>query len=177
MRLLNGEVFFGLLLIVAGVVFLLRYTFNLNIPVFRTLLAFAFIYLGVVLLFGGTFNSKQENLIIFDNKQVEYMERYDEYNIIFADGRIDLSGMVSLEKNKKIEVNVIFASGEIYIDPDIPVIIKAETVFGETVLPRGQSNNFGTLTYQSPGAELEPVLQLETNVVFGQLKITEVNDR
>ncbi len=111
-------------------------------------------------------------MIIFDRKQMEYMERYDEYSIIFGEGTVDLSGITALEKDKKIKVNVVFGSGEIYLDPDILVSIKADTAFGETSLPRGQSNNFGTLTYQTPETEQKPVLHLETSTVFGQLKIT-----
>lgn len=48
----DGGIFWGILLVVIGILFILKYSLHLNISIFRIVIAVILIYLGVSLIFG-----------------------------------------------------------------------------------------------------------------------------
>jgi hypothetical protein len=74
-------------------------------------------------------------------------------------------------------VTTIFGSGVLKINPDIPVVIKVDSVFANAHFPDGTNISFGDYTYHSPRKAEQDVapLEIKADVVFGDLTI--VNSR
>ena len=168
-----SEIFWGGLLILIGVSAILK-SFNINIPILRIAFALFFIYLGLSIFFGHSlFLEKDRNTVIFSETNIRVEElNQREFNIIFGKGVVDLRG-ISIEDDELIEINTIFGSADVIIPDDIPVVIRASSVFGSASLPDGNNVTFGDLSYRSPKQEgTKNRLTVKANVVFGGLDIT-----
>ena len=167
---LSGGVFWGLFLIVIGVLYTLKSIFNINIPVLRTVVALFIIYIGVSMLINSC--PAKKNNVIFDERNMSNIDS-QEYNIIFGTGVVDLT-KVKLESDLKKEVDTVFASSTIKVDPEIPTRIVVNSAFAWAQMPDGNGIAFGQYTYLSksyvPG---EKHLEVKADVVFGEMKIVE----
>lgn len=173
MGLAFSETFWGLFLIFLGIIFILKVTLGLNIPVFRVVLAFFLIYMGISLLIGGRFKPRvDKNTILFSDSKIEATKPGEKYDIVFSSGTIDLTGIDNIEKVSRVDVNTVFGSGVIRLNRDIPVVIKANSAFASISLPNGNQVTFGDQYYRSENyQEGQPYLELHTDVVFGSLSI------
>ncbi len=172
MRFLFTHIFWGALLILIGISAILK-SFNINIPLFRVIFAFLFIYVGVSILTGHDMGiSSSGNTMLFSDTSIKVTNFKDkEYNVLFGKGVIDLRSVV-LDGKGKISANIIFGSGEILLNSETPVLIKANSAFGNAEMPDTSHVTFGEITYQSNNFnENEDYLLIETNTVFGGLKI------
>ncbi|MCL5057013.1 MAG: hypothetical protein M1130_03250 [Actinobacteria bacterium] len=170
---MSNEYFFGVLLIVIGLIFLARQIFNIHIPIFRIVLGLFFIYLGISIMFGGTVFKSAQNLI-FSSGNIQTASLLPEYNLIFSSGTVNLTGVNPQVGPQKTKINNIFSDGVLIINPDTPVAIKVSSAFASAEIPRNASINFGSYSYTSPnytpGANS---IEIEANVVFGKLRIIE----
>lgn len=170
---LFGDYFWGFLLISIGAILLLKYLFNLNIPMFRTIVGLVLIYSGIMVMLGG-YSIRNKSDMIFDSGRIKGSTWQREYNMIFSGGVVDLTGLPPLERKTKVEVNSIFSGGTLIIDKDVPVVIKASAVFGQAITPEGNSIHFGDNVYTRGNVNGDvPYLEIEANAVFGQLNIVE----
>ena len=97
-----------------------------------------------------------------------------EYDIIFGTGEIDLRDAKVTDKKLYSEVNVIFGSGTVRINPEIPTVIKISSVFAESKLPGKTINFMGDYTFKTKSyVEGEPFFRLEIDVIFGSVRIIE----
>lgn len=161
----------GFLFILAGILFIAKNSFNINISITRVVFGVVIILFGLNMLFGNSF-SKGENNLIFSSRTINYTENTDEYNVIFGSGVIDLSTLNSENFTSPIEVNTIFGSTVLKINPDTPINVETNTVFGTTKTPENQTNFFGDSTYKTDKPDNQvPVLRIKTNTIFGELKI------
>lgn len=171
MGICNGA-FWGIILILIGVGLLLKYVFNINFPVIRTVFALLILYIGVRMLIGGWCKNTCTNDTIFSESSSTYTVGQKEYNTVFSKGRLDLSSM-QLNENTTIEVKVVFSDYEIKINPDLNYRIQSNTVFGNTSMPDNTNNSFGKFEFRGKSFNMGlPVLTINTNVVFGNLKVT-----
>lgn len=168
----GSEVFWGVLLVAAGLLMLLKYSFNLNIPIARTLAGLLLIYLGVSVLVGGGrwWGLESRDTLLFTSGVLEAGPLSRELNVIFSSGAVDLSGL-SADRRDRVKVNVIFSHADLRLKAGQAACIKADAVLGRTLLPDGQTVSFGETIYQSPG-EGEPV-QIECHTVFGTLTVKD----
>ena len=172
-----SEIFWGLLLIVLGLAAILR-SFDINIPIFRLIVAFFLIYLGISMLTGGPlFDWRHPETgpgsIIFREAQITENDLQEkEINIIFGSGEIDLRGM-SAEEILVEEINVIFGSANMILNPEQLVELDVSTVFGSARMPDGNSISFGDYKYRSPALdnEVPADIFMDVSVVFGGLEI------
>ncbi len=166
--------FWGVLLILLGISIILKILFNITIPVFRIAFALLLIYLGVKILTGGFGIGRKKNTVLFNDSKIEYTESSDEYNVLFGKGVVNLS-TVSLEKKTvEVKVNTVFAEGTIKINPALPTKILVNSAFAGARMPDGNVISFGNYTYKTKSfKENENYLKIETNVVFGSLKVVE----
>ncbi len=168
-----SEIFWGLLLVVIGLAAILR-SFDINIPIFRVIVAFLLIYLGFSLLLGGAPGGISEpGTLIFREANLterDFQER--EINLIFSSGEIDLS-QLDPEDIKTREINVIFGSSTVILSPDQLAEMDVSAVFSSVRLPDDNSIVFGDYNYRSPGLEegLPADISLEISVVFGGMEI------
>lgn len=170
--LLSG-LFWGIILIIIGFTIIIRVLFHIDIPIVKVIFAFILIYWGLKLLFGGFgIKSGAKNIILFEDAKVHAVKTNREYSIIFGSGDIDLQDMDITEKSIYSQVNIVFGSGKILLNKDIPTIIKLNTVFGGTKLPNGNAGFFGDYVYRSDNfREDQNCLTLEINTVFGSARI------
>ena len=77
---------------------------------------------------------------------------------------------------KKVKINAIFGTGQILIDPDIPVRIEVSSVFGRIAVPDGTTITFGDYNFSSGLTEANNVpIEIETNAIFGSMDIRTVS--
>ena len=174
MGFIFSEVFWGVLLIVLGVSFIIKVVFNVNIPVFRIFFAFFFIFLGIRFLIGGGFDfERSSNTVIFNDSQITVTKPSNEYNVIFGRGTFDLSEITLTKKVTKVAVNTIFGGGIIKLNPEIPTKIEVDSVFAEARMPDQNSNfPFGSHTFTTENFdENQDYLLIKASVIFGGLEI------
>ncbi|QGT99704.1 hypothetical protein SYNTR_1111 [Candidatus Syntrophocurvum alkaliphilum] len=175
MRITN-EYFLGIFFILIGVIFLLKYFTNINIPIFRTIVALIFIYVGVIIFIGG-FQIKEENLVLFRTENIEVTDKQPsklEYNIIFSKGNIDLTNVTINEEIVEVEINTVFSDGLIKINPQIPMKMEISSAFAGVNIPDNTNLNLGDYTYKTPGfSEDEPYVKVKSSSVFSSLSIIE----
>ena len=170
-------IFLGILLIVAGIAIILRILFNIDLPVFKLVVAFIFLYIGIRLLVGD-FHPQHihtgENAVIFGETQFKGLPKNQEYTVVFGQARIDLSQEPTPAEIQQLKINTIFGSTELLIHPSQPLRIHADAAFAGAKLPGNKETSFGKANYQSgPFNQQAPFLDIEAHVVFGEFKVIE----
>lgn len=161
----------GIILLILGVVLLLANFLGIRINLFRLFPGVILVILGIIVLFGQLGGHHEA---IFERKKIDMTEPYGEKNIIFAEGIIDLNEITKLKSSKKIKMNVIFGSGRMILNPEIPSVVQASSVFGSLELPQRTVNFIGSTEYRLGDIQdNEPFLDIEVNVIFGQLKVVK----
>jgi hypothetical protein len=165
-------VFWGALLIILGVWFIVRRAVPVHIPVIRIVVAVLFVYAGVRILARGPV-SMDRNTAVFSESSMRYSpDRGREYNLVFSSGAVDLSAAVPGSANIRAQVNVIFASGTLRINPSVPVRVHMSSAFGTVESPNGRSVAFGDMVYTTQSyREGAPALDIQATAVFGRLTI------
>ena len=165
-------IFWGSVLIVVGVWFIVRRSVPVHIPVIRILVAVLFVYAGVRILVRGPV-STDHNVAIFSESTMSYApDRSREYNLIFSSGLVDLSAASPSGASIRAEVNVIFGSGTLRINPSVPVRVSMSSAFGTVESPNGRSIAFGDTVYTTESwREGAPAVEIHATAVFGRLTI------
>jgi len=173
MNFIWSGLFWGVILVLFGVSVILKSVLKIDIPIFKIVFAFFLIYFGVKLLLGTS--AKNKDTVFFNKFKMEANSSKDEYNVIFGSGGIDLREITPQEGKINKEINIVFGSGSIYLPSDVPVVVKIETVFGESRYPDGKTVFFGDHLYQNNvQSDSNIAIFLEVNVVFGSVEI--IND-
>jgi hypothetical protein len=170
---LVDAVFWGALLIVAGVLLIVRKYVPFNLPIGRIIVALVFVYLGVRIIVGGT-ALRDENTVVFGSRTTLAGETAGsrDYNIIFGSGDIDFTGLPA--DNATREVNIVFGSGTLRVNPDTPLQIRMSSAFGSVRAPDGATVSFGDRTWTSAAyREGSPALRVKASAVFGSLSIRQ----
>ncbi len=176
---MSASLFWGLILILIGISIIIKIVFNIDFSIFRVIIALVFIYFGIRLFIGRDFsfyhNNNDEQLILFSKRTVDHLEDGKEYNVIFGDGRFDLRKIsVSDSEVVRFELNTVFGNSEILLNPEIPVEINSNTVFGGTRMPNTNASAFGEASFKNDTAKKSKAkIIIETNTVFGGLEVRE----
>lgn len=174
MGFIYSGVFWGVIIVLIGLSILLNVVFGIRVPFFRIAFALFLIWLGITLLTGRTFWSREKNKAIFEEKRIDSITPHSKYDIVFAKGVVDLSKVTLEDKIYKVEVNTVFGSGTIEIDPTLPTKIIVNSVFAGASMPDGNTIAFGQYTYKSDSLkEDKNYLLVKANVVFGGLQIVK----
>jgi predicted membrane protein len=175
---MSTNLFWGILLIVIGGSLILKIVFNWDFSIFRVIVAFVLIYLGIRLFVGKDFNlfshTDRDDQVVFSEKTIHTIGHGKEYNVVFGSAKFDLTDMAIPDSSAAIHVkiNTVFGGTWISIDPKIPFQVQSNTVFGGTQMPNNNSAAFGSLTYETDSAaRIKPRLIIEANTVFGGLAI------
>ncbi len=168
---LFNAIFWGLVLVIAGILLILNFLFKLNIPVFKILVGLVLIYIGVYIILGfkgwrvESYNDGKT--AVFSDMSIKPEKVENEYNIIFSKGEIDLSGMTNADIGKHIDISAIFGSASVKLPADLPVKVRGSAVFGSITLPDKQSLGFGDVNYNS--SEGSEAVYIEASAVFGNI--------
>lgn len=170
---MKGNYFFGLLLILIGVVFMANRFLNLDIPVFTTIFAFACIFWGIYIIKNG-FGIRTRSEMVFHEGEIKASDIQNKYDIIFSSGTVDLRDLPLPASNRRIKIATVFARGVIRINPEIPAVIKVSSAFGSARMPNNSFISFGSYTYNTRSySQGKPYVYIEADVVFGNLEIVE----
>lgn len=170
-------IFFGILLILAGIGLILKIIFNIDLPVFKILFALLFIYIGIKML-TGDFRSimlKDEgHVVLFGETHYKGVPKNHEFTVIFGSAKLDLSGEDFSDPQEPIQINTIFGKTDLIISDKQPLTIKADAAFAANELPDKNHSAFGTVHYTTPGFEKNNNIQkIEVNSVFAKLEVFE----
>ncbi len=173
---IGPPIFWGLFLIVIGFALIIKYVFNLDIPVGKIIIALFFIFIGIKLLVGQTkffHTSKKETDIIFNDARLNGKDiSASEYNVIFGKLVLDLRDIELSDLPKRLEINTIFGATEILINDSLPIHIKAEAVFSGARLPNGNTVTFGSSEYSTFSYNpSDKFLMIKSDVIFGGLEV------
>ncbi|HPC38552.1 MAG TPA: LiaF-related protein [Exilispira sp.] len=166
-----NAIFWGLVLVAAGVLLILNYIFKLNIPVFKILIGLILIYIGIYIILGykgvriESYNDGKT--AVFSDMSIKPEKVESEYNIIFSRGEIDLSGLKEEDIGKHIDISAVFGSAIVKLPSDFSVKVRGSAVFGSVTLPNKQSMGFGDINYSS--GESDKFVYIEANAVFGNI--------
>ena len=169
--------FWGLVLIFIGLAIIFRIVFDVNL--IRIILAVLIILFGIRILVGKGWmpeRSKKEHDTFFSDRSYNKIpEDNTEYNVVFSKSVYDFTGQDStVRETVRIKINVVFGAAIIKINPDMPVRIKSEAVFGGSRMPDGNTVAFGSINYNTRSfSENSPYLYIESDVVFGGIEMVE----
>ncbi|HEX3043978.1 MAG TPA: hypothetical protein VHY08_04415 [Bacillota bacterium] len=178
MGFIFNEVFWGILLIILGAGFIINVIFHVNLPIWRIVFAFIFIYSGVRLMMGGSLWregnwERPDNTTIFQESHMT-TKPGGEYSVIFGSGNFDFPEIASSEGTTNVKINTLFGSSTLNLDPNLPYKIVSNAVFAGVEMPDGSDSWFGEHVYQSKNfREDQPYLLIKADVIFGGLLITE----
>lgn len=172
---MGSAIFWGLILIIIGISFIFRIVFDIDFPIFKIIIAFLFIFLGIKLLF-GSFGSGNINVgekdVLFGEKNFHHFEDRAEYSVIFGQGNYDFRDVDLSEGTKKVKLSTVFGSSRIRISRETPVRIRVDAAFSGVDLPNGNTTVFGNSSYESPGFDPSlPFLDIKIDVVFGGINL------
>ena len=169
--------FWGLVLIFIGVAIIFRIVFDVNL--FRIIIAVLIILFGIRILVGKGWmpeRPKKEHDTLFSDRNYNQIPKENtEYNVVFGKSVYDFTGQDSiLHETVRIKINVVFGAAIIKINPDMPVRIKSEAVFGGSRMPDGNTVAFGSIHYSTRSfSENSPHLYIESDVVFGGIEMVD----
>lgn len=177
----------GLLLILLGIVLLVNHLFGVSLPIVKLLFGGFLVWLGFKLIFssfspgmGGIKKIQTEDSAIFTESQLKYPNSSGarEFNVVFGRATLSLTGLDLRQHHVDIEVNAVFGSLDIYVDPITPISLESNVVFGDIRLPDGSKSVLGSGVFQLGGAESLPqgateryVLKIRANSVFGKIRL------
>ena len=174
---MSASLFWGIMLILIGLSFIIKLVFNIDFSIFRVIVAFFLIYLGVKLFIGKDFSlfpdKEKDTQVIFSEKTIKTVENGKEYNVMFGGAKFDLREMqIPDSLTYRIKINTIFGGSQVLINPEMPFRINSNTVFAGTKMPDGNTSAFGSLNYENDSAKhARPHLIIETNTVFGGMHL------
>lgn len=170
-------ILFGIFMIVLGLGLIIRVVFHLDFPVGRFILALFIIFIGLKVLMGHRldfyWHGESDKDVIFSERNIDASPLDEkEYNVVFGSAKIDLTA-VDLENEKKsLKVNAVFGGVEIKVSKSIPLMVKAETVFGAVNSPREGVGGFGSSVFKSDNFKSDkPYLYIKASSVFGGIDI------
>jgi predicted membrane protein len=175
---MGSGLFWGILLIIIGLSLIIKIVFNIDFPIFKILIAFLFIYLGLKIILGDGFkffhNRKTESDIVFGESNFNTIDHGRDYNVVFSKGRFDLRNVVLNDSGPTIvKINSVFAGTEVLLNKSMPVRISVDAAFAGAQMPNGNSSAFGSTIYTSDSLDMsKPYLDVKADVVFGGLKIS-----
>ena len=156
-----------------GIVIVLKYTFNLNIPVGRIIAGVVIIFVGLWVMVGG-YPIRDSNDIIFRTGTIKPVQPQYKHNIIFSSGVVDLRDISYEDIDQTIKIHVIFSDAVIRLDADAPVSVKVNAAFASGIMPDNTVVSFGDGTYISKTADhSDKTFNMEADVVFGTLRIIQ----
>lgn len=191
-----GGLILGLLLVVAGITWLLQETDAIDVD-WGVALAITLIGLGALLVL--TLGSVARGMLIslgillivvlaivslvgvnfesgFGDRTEEPMSVADlqeQYSHAFGQMTIDLRNLGILDGTTEIEANISFGSLEVILPPDVPVRVEAQTTFGSVdVLDREASGVRAERTVRTEDYDdASRRISLEVNAAFGSVEV------
>jgi len=163
-----GGLFWGILISLIGLSIVLRYAFNIHIPIIRIFFGVVIILIGLRLIIGHTTKSKVDRSYTFS----ENVNKKD-YDIVFSSATIDLTKLEDYSKLPK-EISVVFGNETVIIPDSINLEVTSTTVFGSTILPDRSYSGFSEDRFLIKKNNDGDFYKILTTTIFGKLIFEEV---
>lgn len=186
---MESKMFWGICFLVIGVLLLVNYVLGVNLPIGRTLVAIAFIYIGVNMLFGdfgvhirrqatehaAVFSASQFHFDWADKDNTGFSGKINkEYKTVFGEGVLDLSNVDLSKGGVNIKIKTAFGQTKVIVKKGTPLRVHTNTVFGSSELPEKNLSALGKFNYSSDGLSKDaPALNIDSDVAFGSFQIIE----
>jgi len=176
---MGAGMFWGIFFILIGIGIVLRVLFHVDLPIFKFLIAFLFIWIGIRIIFGSHIFSGYKaggNNVIFGEKNwTSDSICQGEYNVIFGKAVYDLRDVKPEGTGPyKVEIHTVFAESIIKVKKDMPLRIDASAAFAGAQMPNGNNAVLGSVQYQSSSFRADSAyLYVKADVAFGGLRIDE----
>lgn len=173
MGCLSSGIFWGVLIIIVGILVLIRVIFGVYIPIFSLIIGLFLIYFGIRIIIGMSC-CRRSKTVVFEEKIIDGAVLSGKYDVVFGKSVIDLTGIERKPGVTKVEINTVFGSAIIKIDPAQAIKIRASSVFGSARLPDGNMTAFGDYTYKTDSlkqSDTKDYLLIKLDVVFGSAEV------
>jgi hypothetical protein len=173
MGCLSSGIFWGVLVVIIGLVIIINVIFGTKIPIIPIIFGLIFIYIGIRIITGNSW-CRRTRTAIFEETKYEKATGGGKYDVIFGRNVVDLSDIQLKEGMTRVEVNTIFGSSVVKINPAMPVKIRASAAFGSAHMPDHGMAGFGEHTYKTDTlkqADTPNYLLVILNVVFGSSEV------
>lgn len=166
----------AMVLILLGTLFLLNNIFDLNLSVFKILLAIGFVSLGIILVSGrkvsgfGDGTLDEAELVLFGSAKsyARAGKLQETFTTVFGERTILMERIDTTEK--QLFVNAYFAECTLLIPKDMPVTINGKAVFGEVDMPDGKDVNFGERSFTNQPDAGHAGVNITAVAVFAEVK-------
>lgn len=177
--------FWGIFFIFLGVAFIVNHVFKVNVPILQIGFGLFLVYIGISWIFGSfnmNFKAKVtdsaavfgKGFFTFPIESKKNNKSTAKYDIVFGSGAIDLRNVDLSNGDIKVKIDTVFGDSVVLLDKNTPYEIKSNTVFGSTSLPLENKTVVGSTVYRSENFDKgKNVIRIESNVVFGALKLTD----
>lgn len=170
-HLFTSGSFWGIVLIVLGLLLVIKHIFNIDLPVGRIFFSLLLIFFGIMVLTGSG-GHKTPNTAVFSESSFDFDDEAGEYSVVFGKGTLDLSG-IHLQEDKKVKVAAVFGEANVRVDKETNYVIQSNVAFGSVNFPGKHPNQgFGSSVFRAPGLdENKPRIIIKTDAVFGSINI------
>lgn len=179
MRMFFSGYFWGLLLVIWGILLILNTMFHFKIPIGSIIIASILILIGIQLLIGPKthfFGIANDHEVIFNDVKIKASNQNDKYSVVFGSGVFDFTEINKADQRQYIKADVVFGQAIVKIKKTDPILIKGNCVFGNLRFPDSSNFSFGERTYTSSTytGSSNPI-EIKADVVFGEMVIQEVD--
>ncbi len=161
--------YWGIILVLIGLGYVFNSVADKHLPIFRMAVGVVILSIGIQIVYSAL-SPKKSSYTVFRETTVNH-DTSGSYSVVFGATTIDLSNVDLSQGDVKKRIECVFGSAEIYIPRDVDVEIKAETVFGNTESPFGDSSGFGDRKFVQKGTEEKTHrLIIKSECVFGNVE-------
>ena len=173
MSIFSG-LFWGIFLMAAGLIVLLKLVFNLQVSVGKLIFGMFVLLIGVSLLTNsfqwGNFKFNSANTTVFagSSDEIVVKDSNDDYSVVFGSVTYDAS---QLQPGQSVKIRCAFGSCKVLL-PKGNVYVTATSAFGSIHLPGGKSVTFSSDTYGTDGTN---AIRIDISCAFGSVTVVESN--
>lgn len=114
----------------------------------------------------------EKRSIIFSERDIVASGFEGVINVIFSDGKLDLTKMKAPINSRSLKLNIVFSDAKIRIPEHIPVLVKINTIFSDLKQPKDRKVSFPGFDYVSKGfVDGQPYIEIRIQGLFSDIKI------
>lgn len=174
MGFLFSGMFWGGVLVLLGISIIIKVAFHIDIPVFKIVVGLVLIYLGARLLWTSFGGCRWASYSVRCEKTASQDGNYRSYKNVFGEEDVDLTDVTVKNSDVVVDIETVFGSTEVRIDPSVPTEFSVDAVFGNASIPGLPGVNFGSRVLGNKALkEGKPRLKIRAKVVFGNIEFVE----
>eukprot|EP01156_Anaeramoeba_ignava_P006975 Anaeramoba_ignava/a350187_9.p1 GENE.a350187_9~~a350187_9.p1 ORF type:complete len:176 (-),score=1.75 a350187_9:314-841(-) len=171
---MSFTLFLALFLIMAGLGYLAKAIFKIDLPMQRYLLGSFIVLIGVhfLIIQLDDADSPDSHHTWFSSRDFHISTSDDnDYAVIFGRSTIDLSNITLDEEQSKISIAVVFGNADVILPDSVQYKIESNVAFGNTRYYNDVSHSFGEFTNVSDGFDAsKEYIYIEGDVAFGSIR-------